>query len=90
MEREQLRQLVERIVREELAKCVGHSGPTRQDNCRTVQPTSQRANEPTDLVTATEVEAAAKGEKRIVVAKNAIVTPLARDRARELGVELID
>jgi hypothetical protein len=40
------------------------------------------------VITAQEIEAAAQNGKRLDVPSNAVVTPLARDRARELGVKI--
>ena len=40
------------------------------------------------IVTEKRVMAAAKAGKRLVVGKGVVVTPLARDKARQLGVEI--
>lgn len=40
------------------------------------------------LVTERKVVAAAKSGKKLVVAKGVVVTPLARDKARQLGVQI--
>jgi len=40
------------------------------------------------IVTEKRVVAAAKAGKRLVVGKGVVVTPLARDKARQLGVEI--
>lgn len=40
------------------------------------------------IVTEKKVMAAAKAGKRLVVGKGVVVTPLARDKARQLGVEI--
>jgi hypothetical protein len=40
------------------------------------------------IVTEKRVMAAAKSGKRLVVGKGVVVTPLARDKARQLGVEI--
>jgi hypothetical protein len=34
-------------------------------------------------------EAAAAGERRLVLGRRAVLTPLARDRARAIGVEIV-
>ncbi len=79
MDREQLRNLIERLVREELAKLQS--------------PISQPANPPgaRRLIAADEVEAAVRtGNPAALDARGALITPLARDRARELGLKLLE
>ncbi|MCS6859326.1 MAG: hypothetical protein NZT92_03265 [Abditibacteriales bacterium] len=46
-------------------------------------------HQPLDLVTLADVERAALNDRKVILAPKAIVTPWARERAKELGVELI-
>ncbi len=46
-------------------------------------------HQPLDLVTIADVERAALNDRQVLLAPKAIITPWARDRAKELGVELI-
>jgi hypothetical protein len=46
-------------------------------------------HQPLDLVTLADVERAALNDHKVILAPKAIITPWARDRAKELGVELI-
>lgn len=75
MDREQLRQRIMQLVREELEQLNAPKDTARGSTSR-------------PLITADDVEAAARDSVRRLDARGAIVTPLARDRARELGVEL--
>lgn len=46
-------------------------------------------HQPLDLVTLADVEHAALNDRKVLLAPKAIITPWARERAKELGVELI-
>jgi hypothetical protein len=52
-------------------------------------PPSTIHHPPLDLVTLADVERAALNDHKITLAPKAIITPWAKDRAKELGVELI-
>jgi hypothetical protein len=46
-------------------------------------------HQPLDLVTIADVERAALNDHKVLLAPKAIITPWAKDRAKELGVELV-
>lgn len=73
MDKASLRVLVERLVREELARVRAQRGPVQV--CRQV-------------VTAADIEDAARRGANLRVGNRSVITPLAWDRARELGVEI--
>jgi hypothetical protein len=78
-DRKRLRELIEQLVRDELARL-------RSEGAN-VEPPSGGSME-RGLIAAADIEAAAKGSQVVRVPQGAIVTPLARDRAKELGVEI--
>ena len=57
---------------------------------KSTEPAPQGGSERVDkgIVTEKKVMAAARAGKRLVVGKGVVLTPLARDKARQLGVEI--
>jgi len=88
-----LRELVKQVVREVVSELQAGAAPTATIVAATPTTASSSPADTTvrierGAVTERAVVAAAKAGRRIVLGPRAVVTPLARDKARTLGVAL--
>jgi hypothetical protein len=101
IDREELRQLIREALREALgdspSPVQGAAAERRQNGARhpSPSPAPPRKGEGKDyrkdsgVLTEATVVAAGKAHTRILIASEVAVTPLARDRARELKIEIV-
>ncbi len=82
-----LDEFVERIVREVIRRLLAQEPQSRQEHGATradaAAVLSQR------VITAASIEAVPTGTREIMIAARAILTPLARDEARDRGIRII-
>jgi hypothetical protein len=83
-----LRELVKQVVREVVSELQAGAAPAAAAPAATTPAADTALRIERGAVTERAVVAAAKDGRRIVLGPRAVVTPLARDKARTLGVAL--
>jgi hypothetical protein len=88
--RDELRQLIREALKEALASNAAQASPARPEKAPQDRPARQGSFPVTSgLLTEALVTKIAARHDKIVIAGDVVVTPLARDRARILKVEIV-